>query len=583
MPKSRNKKKHKKYSTQTRSIRRHGIRRNGIRRNGIRRNGIRNGGTRNTAKYESAKQLNLICSNSGYCLAFGRETDKINALFDNFTDFNYVVDSSPVRLLNKGANGFVNEITFRRAFKPERSASLSWIPRTHFGIIPSERSIYSARTIMKSHIDVGDDNLFYEYIVGKYFVNEQSKYFPCFLETYGLFRNKLPLLYHLMKDPEGCLEITKEDLINNMIYIKNVIRENASLSCVSQQSVCLLSQYIEKPMRVAELLETEEYRNGTRYNVSYEMLHILYQIYAPLVSIQTEFTHYDLHAGNVILSVLEPNTYIQMVYNYPDGSSVRIKTHLIVKILDYGRSYFKLQNTNNPMKILDSMEFYNKVVCATPECQEIAMPYPSTGAVGAAAMGSSVSTSSGGGRGIIDSSPSIDSMYDAALPRLTPPIVPSVAPTPVIPPTVIPPTVIPPTVIPPAPSVTSSSCGELYGYNYLNPNYDRRSHIKSSLNNVSHDLRFANIIGKKYKGKPTILGPVFNRIVYEGNYGTPERKDSGESIGKILNISDMLNNIYPFIRSASFVAANDEHYRGWTSVGTLNIYLDRSKQMEFTV
>ena len=562
MPKSRNKKKHKKYSTQTRSRR---------------RNGIRNGGTRNTAKYESAKQLNLICSNSGYCLAFGRETDKINALFDNFTDFNYVVDSSPVRLLNKGANGFVNEITFRRAFKPERSASLSWIPRTHFGIIPSERSIYSARTIMKSHIDVGDDNLFYEYIVGKYFVNEQSKYFPCFLETYGLFRNKLPLLYHLMKDPEGCLEITKEDLINNMIYIKNVIRENASLSCVSQQSVCLLSQYIEKPMRVAELLETEEYRNGTRYNVSYEMLHILYQIYAPLVAIQNEFTHYDLHAGNVILSVLEPNTYIQMVYNYPDGSSVRIKTHLIVKILDYGRSYFKLQNTNNPMKILDSMEFYNKVVCATPECQEVAMPYPSSGAVGAVAMGSSVSTSSGGGRGIIDSSPSIDSMYDAALPRLTPPI--SAAPVAPVPTPV-------PTVIPapaPAITITSSSCGELYGYNYLNPNYDRRSHIKSSLNNVSHDLRFANIIGKKYKGKPTILGPVFNRIVYEGNYGTPERKDSGESIGKILNISDMLNNIYPFIRSASFVAANDEHYRGWTSVGTLNIYLDRSKQMEFTV
>jgi hypothetical protein len=76
-----------------------------------------------------------------------------------------------------------------------------------------------------------------------------------------------------------------------------------------------------------------------------------------------EFTHYDLHADNVILYqvggetqvVGEPQQYITMNYHYPNGDVVTFNTYAIAKIIDYGRSYFKENETYN------SSTYYQKL------------------------------------------------------------------------------------------------------------------------------------------------------------------------------------------------------------------------------
>ncbi len=497
---------------------------------------------RNTPLYKSAKHLNMVCGNSGYCLAFGRETDKINAFFDNFKSFEYVLDTGGVSLINKGANGFVNEIIFRRAIKPEKSRISNYIPRTHFGFFPSKRSEYKASTILKSHNNEGNDNLLYEYIVGKYYVNKQMKFFPCFLETYGMFMYYSHKLYENMKNKTECFNITKQNLTETLKYMgDNIVKKHIRASCEHQLSLSLLAQYVENPVRISEILKNE-YIGKDHSLCDNEMLQILYQVYAPLTVIQNEFTHYDLHTSNVIVSRLKRGTYIQMNYVNSDGNTVSFKTDAIVKILDYGRSYFKLDNNENPLKIRDTNEFYKKV-CVTPGCNTVT-------------FGGSKSPSGSYGISInIPAAPPGSPVSNR---------IPSSMPT------------------------EKTGCGQRYGYRFLNPTRrdpTRRhnDYIISSINNVSHDLRFANIIGMTFAdmGINGTVQNILRKIIYDGDYGTPEVTLSGFVDNKIHNISDLLNEISLPIRMPTFNSINDNYYKDTKPIGTLTVYLDRSKPMEF--
>jgi hypothetical protein len=60
---------------------------------------------------KSGKFLQMICSDSGVCLAFGRKSDEITAFFKGFTDFTYAV--SPINKIGMpSANGFIKEIEY---------------------------------------------------------------------------------------------------------------------------------------------------------------------------------------------------------------------------------------------------------------------------------------------------------------------------------------------------------------------------------------------------------------------------------------------------------------------------------------
>ena len=52
------------------------------------------------------------CNQSGVCIAFGKEIDKINRFFNYFTKFDHV--SSPPKIISEGLNGFIQEIEYTR-------------------------------------------------------------------------------------------------------------------------------------------------------------------------------------------------------------------------------------------------------------------------------------------------------------------------------------------------------------------------------------------------------------------------------------------------------------------------------------
>ena len=107
--------------------------------------------------------LKTICADSGFCMDFGIESKNIKSFFNNFITGEFFV-SPVIRIGQVSNNGFVNLINY-------------------------EREGYKINTTLKSSTSFRSDNLYYEYLVGK-FINKYTKTFPCFLETYGLFAYK---------------------------------------------------------------------------------------------------------------------------------------------------------------------------------------------------------------------------------------------------------------------------------------------------------------------------------------------------------------------------------------------------------
>jgi len=80
------------------------------------------------------------------------------------------------------------------------------------------------------------------------------------------------------------------------------------------------------------------------------------------------YTHYDLHAGNVLLSKVPDNKYVKIRYEYEDGSLYEIYTKYIPVIIDYRRSYFNFESFGSEFAGFNSKNVYD-IMCST-SCNE---------------------------------------------------------------------------------------------------------------------------------------------------------------------------------------------------------------------
>ena len=115
-----------------------------------------------------------------------------------------------------------------------------------------------------------------------------------------------------------------------------------------------MTEYIKNTETIKNNLKNPEFV----YN---ELVYILYQIYLPLSILSNKFTHYDLHKGNVLLFTPVKNSYIHYHYHFKN-KTVSFKSPYIVKIIDYGRSYFNDEDAGVSSKII-----YDKL-CKLKEC-----------------------------------------------------------------------------------------------------------------------------------------------------------------------------------------------------------------------
>lgn len=292
-----------------------------------------------------ANFLGVVCSDSGECIAFGKEIKKIKEHFDGFTRFNYVTNC--LRITQPSSNGIVDIITY-------------------------ERDGYEANAILKTssaNQQKHGDNLYYEYLVGQ-FLNRQSEFFPCFVETYGVFQymNDITLGNFKLNPLQDCTRLN-EILIqlpeNNS---QDIINDNFRLSCSASHRIAILVQYIKEAKTLKSMITNIAYKANFIRN---ELLYVLYQIYFPISVMRNNFTHYDLHWENILLYEPNQNGYIQYNYFTRRDSPIpnSFKSSYIVKIIDYGRCYYEESNLRPDYEIdlQSSLKIFEKL-CITNQC-----------------------------------------------------------------------------------------------------------------------------------------------------------------------------------------------------------------------
>lgn len=264
---------------------------------------------RTTTKRRS-HYLKTVCSDSGVCIAFGKENTKLM----NFFRFNtFIFASHQLRSIGEPSkNGFVKEVHYER-----------------FG--------YSADAILKSTIKASSDNLVYEYIVGQT-VNQFAYYYPVFIETYGIFRYDSMIARDLVKTDKP-VDLSKRLIRMNPNDVGSV--------CKYSNTECLLIQHLKGAETLCEMATDPSF-------FVKDSLYTFYLIYFTLAKLHESFTHYDLYCGNVLL--YEPKKGHHIEYHIHSETPILFKSKYIPKIIDYGRSF-----------VPASKDYYDQV-CSNVDC-----------------------------------------------------------------------------------------------------------------------------------------------------------------------------------------------------------------------
>lgn len=263
------------------------------------------------------------CESSNVCLELGRYNYTIKKYFDNFTNFSYI---DKIKLINKkGKSGFTN-------------------------IIQYKKDNYRVDLILKSSLNA-TQNLGYEYFVGK-FINKYNKLFSCFIETFDLLKYNNLKTWEKMKNST----IIKSVLKNNITPLPKVDIYNINLTCNDPLLLINLTQYVNNSIDLKTLIQHDP------LFIAHDLIYMLYQIYLPLFYMKKNFTHYDLHTGNILISQPIKDTYIEYIYYLPNNKIINFKSKYIAKIIDYGLSYF-----NDTSQCINSNVIYNSL-CFFPQC-----------------------------------------------------------------------------------------------------------------------------------------------------------------------------------------------------------------------
>jgi hypothetical protein len=266
-----------------------------------------------------ANFLRTVCSDSGVCITFGKESEKINDFFKFFENFDYMTNHN---IITSGANGTIVKIDY-------------------------EREHYKSYAILKKIKRAEADNLMYEYMVGRFFINNEYKKFPSFLQTYGFINH-------------DDITTLKNQPIRNMNMNIADVNRGISLSCTNPNKILLLLENVSDPVTLREKIARLSLPILSSF-ITQELFKILFQVYYTLSVLRNVFTHYDLHPANILLYEPIAGSYIEYHYHY-QGELITFKSRYIVKIIDYGRCYFSLGRFT-PKKI-------HQKLCRIPECNK---------------------------------------------------------------------------------------------------------------------------------------------------------------------------------------------------------------------
>jgi hypothetical protein len=271
-----------------------------------------------------ANALHTICYDSNFCMAIGKSYNKILNFFNDFHSFAYVSENIH-RIGKKSSNGVIYQIKYHHRD-------------------------YDAYAVLKSSIDIQSDNLMYEYMVGM-FLNRVIMRTLCFIGTFGMFKYNTQNAWNQVTENMN-YNIDNKFLMENLSNIMPKINTIQS-SCINSHRLCILIENIPS----AKSLHDMKKRNDFIQN---DFIYVYYQIYAGLVMLEGNFVHNDLHNDNVLLYEPYTDKYFIFEYHLHDKITTFYSPY-IAKIIDYGRSYFNENKSNNSTVLL-------KKICSTDEC-----------------------------------------------------------------------------------------------------------------------------------------------------------------------------------------------------------------------
>jgi hypothetical protein len=175
------------------------------------------------------------------------------------------------------------------------------------------------------------DNLMYEYMVGKEFINDISDKFPCFVETYHLMKYTNDFCYDMIVKHKNYSKIN-----TCLKPVPESHNTDVGFGCQYSGKLALLIQHIGDSITLHQFINN----TGPRI-IDDELILILYQVYMPLMYIRDIYTHYDLHTENVLLYKPYADKKIHYRYHLPNNEVVEFYSSYIVKIIDYGRSFYE--------------------------------------------------------------------------------------------------------------------------------------------------------------------------------------------------------------------------------------------------
>jgi len=280
-------------------------------------------------------QIEMLCPNSGNCIFLGPYGKHIRKIFKDFKDFELVDKSRVTKIGADSKNGFVVQVPF-------------------------QIHNYTSYAVLKCAIEKQSDNLFYEYLVGKFFINKFVKRLPCFVETYDLYEFKDTETQEHFAENQNVQEIVNH--IKPLDIRLSNIDKLLKMSCKQSERICMMMQHFDNFKTLSEMIKG--IRNNTDFG--YDVFNFLYQVYFALDHplLRDRYTHYDLHPGNICSYKPFPGKQcVLMRYHYTkENKVIEFKAEFLAKIIDYGRNYFHASESLNTREIV-------KKVCKTSVCE----------------------------------------------------------------------------------------------------------------------------------------------------------------------------------------------------------------------
>jgi len=278
--------------------------------------------------------LKGVCADSGQCLAFGTHAEKIRQFFGGFTSFAFLTGIKKIGA--SSANGLIYQLKY-----------------THQN--------YTSYAVLKMNAATNTDSLLYEKLTGDT-INRYSKYYPCFVETYGSYTLPKELWTKLMSRTSPLLK--KKDLTEFSLDPNDSYDKVESCRPAYYKTKALLIQHIKSQSKYATIGDCLKHTSFVETDLPF----VLYQIYSVLGALANQFTHYDLHTSNVLMYQIKTTHYIVCHYHSTDGSKISFKSKYLPKIIDYGRSY--VRHPDAP----ESPEEFRKSLCAIKNCNQPSKP-----------------------------------------------------------------------------------------------------------------------------------------------------------------------------------------------------------------